>query len=60
MGIVGIDLTQKVADVLSKQRTESGVVVAATTTSHRAEDIGLQYGDITHSLNTDPVGMSKI
>ncbi|MGH8233987.1 MAG: trypsin-like peptidase domain-containing protein [Rhodanobacteraceae bacterium] len=56
LGIVGIDLTPRVADLLSEQRTDSGVVVAATTTSHRAEDIGLQYGDIIHSLNTDPVG----
>jgi S1-C subfamily serine protease len=28
------------------------VVVAATTSDHRAEDVGLQFGDIIHALNT--------
>jgi S1-C subfamily serine protease len=30
-------------------------VVAAITSDHRAGEIGLQYGDIIHALNTAPV-----
>jgi len=55
LGIIGVDLTPKVADLLSEQRKVSGVIIAATTTNHRADDIGLQYGDIIHALNTGPV-----
>jgi serine protease Do len=55
LGIVGIDLTQDVADFIAQPRIDSGVVVAATTTDPRANDIGLQPGDIIHALNAKPV-----
>jgi serine protease Do len=55
LGIVGIDLTGDLADFIAQPRIESGVVVAATTTDQRADDIGLQYGDIIHAVNTKPV-----
>jgi serine protease Do len=55
LGIVGIDLTPKLANLMAEQRTDSGVVVAATTASARADEIGLQYGDIIHSFDTFPV-----
>jgi serine protease Do len=55
LGIVGIDLTADLADFIAPPRMESGVVVAATTTDRRADDIGLQYGDIIHAVGTKPV-----
>jgi serine protease Do len=55
LGIVGIDLTGDLADFIAPARTESGVVVAATTTDQRADDIGLQYGDIIHAVDTKTV-----
>jgi serine protease Do len=55
LGIVGMDLTSDLADFIAPARTESGVIVAATTTDQRADDIGLQYGDIIHAVDTRPV-----
>jgi serine protease Do len=55
LGIVGVNLTPDVADLLPPARIDSGVAVAATTASYRAEDIGLRQGDIIHALNTHPV-----
>ena len=55
LGIVGVNLTPAIARILSVPRIDSGVAVAATTSDNRAEEVGLQVGDIIHSLNTDPV-----
>jgi serine protease Do len=55
LGIVGVDWTPDIAYLLPPARIDSGVVVAATTTGYRAEDIGLQQGDVIHALNTHPV-----
>jgi serine protease Do len=55
LGIVGVNLTPDVADLLPPARIDSGVVVAATTAVYRAEDIGLRQGDIIHALNNHPV-----
>ena len=52
LGIIGTDLTPEVAALLTQPRISSGVVVAATTSDHRAEEVGLQFGDIIHALNT--------
>lgn len=55
LGIVGLDLTADAADFIAQPRIDSGVIVAATTTDQRADDIGLQSGDIIHALNAKPV-----
>jgi len=55
LGIIGVDLTPEVSNFLPPSRIDSGVVVAATTADHRADEIGLRAGDIIHALNTDPV-----
>ena len=55
LGIVGIDLNPQAAKFIAPPQIGSGVLVAATTNSHRADDIGLQQGDIIHALNTSTV-----
>ncbi|HXE65402.1 MAG TPA: trypsin-like peptidase domain-containing protein [Rhodanobacteraceae bacterium] len=55
LGIVGVDLSHDVADFVGQPRIDSGVVIAATTTDQRADDIGLQFGDIIHAVNAKPV-----
>lgn len=56
LGIFGIALTPQLASVLAEPRIGVGVVVAATTGDHRADDIGLKSGDIIHSVNGASVG----
>lgn len=61
LGIIGIDLTPEIAALLPQPRLNSGVVVAATTSDHRADEVGLQFGDIVHALNTHAVtGLSGL
>ncbi len=55
LGIIGADLTPELSALLPQPRLNSGVVVAATTSDHRAEEVGLQFGDIIHALNTASV-----
>ncbi len=55
LGVIGVDLTPEVKALLPPLRLHSGVVVAATTPDHRAQEIGLQSGDVIHLLNTHPV-----
>jgi serine protease Do len=55
LGIFGIDLTPEVASLIIEPRIASGVVVAGTTADHRADEIGLQTGDVIHSVNGAPV-----
>jgi serine protease Do len=52
LGIIGADLTPEISALLPQPKLDTGVVVAATTSDHRAEDVGLQFGDIIHALNT--------
>jgi serine protease Do len=51
LGIIGADLTPELAALMPQPRLDSGVVVAATTSDHRADEVGLQFGDIIHALN---------
>lgn len=55
LGIVGVDVDAESAMFLPDLRINSGVAVAATTTSGRADDIGLASGDVIHALNGKPV-----
>jgi S1-C subfamily serine protease len=51
LGVFGVPLTAQVAELIPEPRINSGVVVAGTTSSDRAGDIGLQVGDIIHQVN---------
>jgi len=55
LGIVGIDLSAEAAKFIAPPQIGSGVLIAAVTSSRRADEIGLQQGDIIHALNTSPV-----
>ncbi|HEX6546515.1 MAG TPA: PDZ domain-containing protein, partial [Bryobacteraceae bacterium] len=55
LGIFGIDFTQDVARLLPEPRIASGVLVAGTTADHRASEIGLETGDMIHSVNAAAV-----
>jgi serine protease Do len=55
LGIFGIDFTQDVARLLPEPRITSGVLVAGTTADHRAAEIGLETGDMIHSVNAAAV-----
>jgi serine protease Do len=55
LGIIGTDMTPDIVALLPQPRLSSGVVVAAITSDHRAGEVGLQFGDIIHTLNTAPV-----
>ncbi|HXE11565.1 MAG TPA: trypsin-like peptidase domain-containing protein [Bryobacteraceae bacterium] len=51
LGILGIDFTSEIARLLPEPRIASGVLVAGTITGHRAAEIGLEAGDMIHSVN---------
>lgn len=55
LGIFGIGLSARVAELIPEPRIGSGVVVAGTTEDHRADDVGLAVGDIVHAVNGKPV-----
>jgi serine protease Do len=55
LGIFGIDLTPDAVSLIMEPRIASGVIVAATTADHRADELGLQMGDIIHSVNAAPI-----
>lgn len=54
LGIVGLDLSANIANLVDAA-PGPGVVVAATFADHRAEDIGIRYGDVIRALNAHPV-----
>lgn len=55
LGILGVDLTADLAQMLPQLRIESGVIVAARTAGASSE-VPLVTGDVIHSLNGKPVG----
>jgi serine protease Do len=54
LGILGLDVSGKVADLIGELRVGSGVVVAALA-AESGVDSGLQPGDVIHSLNGAPI-----
>ncbi len=50
LGILGIEITPKIADMISDLRIPSGVIVAAKAAGAMV-DVGLAPGDVIHSLN---------
>jgi serine protease Do len=55
LGIFGISFNSEAAQFLPAPRIASGVLVAGTTAEHRASEIGLEAGDIIHSVNTTSI-----
>ncbi len=55
LGILGINIDQKVADMLPELRKKYGVVVAARSGDSPYTGDALQLGDVIYSVNTSPV-----
>jgi serine protease Do len=55
LGILAIDFTPEVSNLVSSLRIPSGVVVIGRAADLITPDTGLQTGDVIHSLNTTPV-----
>ena len=51
LGIVGVDITTEVAQLLPSLRSASGVVVAARAAAPGIDDVQLTTGDVIHSIN---------
>jgi serine protease Do len=51
LGILGLDLSADIIDMLPKLRKETGVLVAVTKTSPSYEERGFNAGDIIHAIN---------
>ncbi len=55
LGIVGVSIDGKIAQMLEGLRIGGGVVVAAMTESAAAQETGLATGDVIHSVNGTPI-----
>jgi serine protease Do len=55
LGIVGIGITPRVADMVGSLRISSGVIVAAKAAEPSGFETPLQTGDVIHALNGQPV-----
>jgi serine protease Do len=56
LGILGVNLDRRVAEMLPAMRVRSGVVVASTVANAiDSHDGGLASGDIIYSVNRTPV-----
>ncbi len=55
LGILGIDIDQKVADMFPELRKKYGVVVAARSGDTAYAGDSLQLGDVIYSVNAEPV-----
>jgi serine protease Do len=55
LGIVGIQITGSVAQLISPTRSPGGILVTALTAGGNASLFGLQPGDVLHVLNQTPL-----
>jgi serine protease Do len=55
LGILGLDVNKKVADMLPALRRKYGVVVAASTGNAPYNGDSLELGDVIYSVNGQPV-----
>jgi len=55
LGILGIDIDRRVAEMLPDLRKKYGVVVAARTGDPAYTGDSLQLGDVIYAVNTEPV-----
>jgi serine protease Do len=55
LGILGVDVSEKLRGILPPLRIPGGVVVAARTLEGTSNNVGLQPGDVIHAVNRKPV-----
>jgi serine protease Do len=55
LGIVGVQITESVAQLIPSTRLPGGILVTALTAGGNASLFGLQPGDILHALNRTPL-----
>ena len=55
LGILGVDVSEKLRGIIPPLRIGSGVVVAARTAEGGSRGSGLQPGDVIHAMNGNPV-----
>jgi serine protease Do len=55
LGILGVTINEKIAGMIEDLRIEKGVLIAGSTQSGRALEIGFTAGDIIHSVNGIPI-----
>jgi serine protease Do len=55
LGIVGIQITDSVAQLIPPTRAPGGILVTALTAGGNASLFGLQPGDVLHALNRTPL-----
>ena len=55
LGILGLQLDEKIARVIPGIRVDSGVLVAALTANQGSQETGLRPNDIIHSFNRIPI-----
>jgi serine protease Do len=55
LGIVGIEITEAVAQLIPPTRLPGGILVTALTAGGNASLFGLQAGDVLHMLNQTPL-----
>ena len=58
LGIVGIQITDSVAQLIPPTRIPGGILVTALTAGGNASLFGLQPGDVMHFLNRTPAGFA--
>jgi serine protease Do len=51
LGILGVAIDEKIAKMIDDLRINTGVLIAALTESIGAREIGLEAGDVIHSVN---------
>jgi S1-C subfamily serine protease len=55
LGILGVDIDKKIAEMLPDLRKKYGIVVAARGGDSAYSGDALQLGDVIYSVNTEPV-----
>jgi serine protease Do len=55
LGIMGVDIDDRVLPLLPDLRVASGVIVAARVEDWRSNDVALLAGDVIHAINGVPV-----
>ncbi len=60
LNILGVSLTQDVAEMLPELRSQYGVLVAAKTFDPLVQEIGLDVGDVITAINGNPVSSLEV
>ena len=60
LGIVGVEITEKVAPLIPPTRLPGGILVTALTAGGNASLFGLQPGDVLHAMNRTPLNSLEV